>query len=108
MTFEVPNKIKVPDEISYGQRDFVFISQVYEDEDKTLKSEFKYQNDIYSCIDMKPPVKTDNIFEKNILLVVYKLKSEKDDIWQINDSPITYKKSSLANMNHRLNKNFGT
>ena len=104
MTFDLPNKIKVPSEICYKERNFIFISQVFQHEDKTLKSAFKYQNDVYSSIDMKPPEKINSIFEENVLLVVYKLKSEKDEIWQIDDSPITYRQSSLANMNQRLNK----
>ena len=103
MTFDSPNKIIVPKEICYQERNFTFISQVYEHEDKTLKSTFKFQKDIYSSIDMKPPEKIDSILEQNILLVVYKLNKEKDDIWQVNDSPITYKHNSLANMNRRLN-----
>ena len=102
MTFETPNKIIVPDEFSYQERKFSFISQIYENEDKTMKSSFKYQNEIYSTLDMKIPTKIDHIWQENISLVVYKLKSGQDDVWQIADSPIVYKQNSLENMSRRL------
>jgi hypothetical protein len=103
MTFESPNKISIPEEISFQERNYSFISQVYEDKDKNLKSSFKYKNDLYSTVDMKPPEKVYSVLEENILLLVYKLNLVNEDIWQVDDSPIIYKNSSLDNMNHRLN-----
>jgi hypothetical protein len=102
MTFEVPNQIKIPKEIFHGERKFKLACQVYQSKDSHLKCSFEYQGKIYTHENMMPPKRTENISETNVLLVVYKISIEKPDIWQIDDSLITYKQNSLANMGRRL------
>ena len=102
MTFEVPNQIVIPNEIFHEERKFKLACQVQQNEESGLKCSFTYQGKIYTHEHLKPPKRTESISNKNVLLVVYKLSIGKNDIWQVEESPITYKHNSLANMNRRL------
>ena len=72
MSFETPNRIRVPNKISFQGKQYVFASQVSQNKDNSLRTAFEYKTDLYYNVHMDLPKKTIELSQKNILLIVYK------------------------------------